>query len=86
MFGHRWRWVFDFTDAFDNNPTQYLDSDGDGYGNNQSANATQSDAFSAMELNGMILMVMDMETTNTALKVTISLMIQTDGRIVMKME
>ena len=32
------------TDAFDNNPTQYLDSDGDGYGNNQSANATQVDA------------------------------------------
>ena len=26
----------DFGDAFDNNPTQYLDSDGDGYGNNQS--------------------------------------------------
>ena len=26
----------DLIDAFDNNPTQYIDSDGDGYGNNQS--------------------------------------------------
>lgn len=35
----------DFGDAFYNNPTQYLDSDGDGYGNNQSTGATQADAF-----------------------------------------
>ena len=35
----------DLGDAFDNNPTQWFDLDGDGYGNNQSTNATQSDAF-----------------------------------------
>ena len=32
-------------DDFELNPTQHEDSDGDGYGNNQSAGATQSDAF-----------------------------------------
>ena len=40
----------------------------------------------AMELNGMTRTEMDTETINTAHKVTISLTIQTDGKIVMKME
>jgi hypothetical protein len=35
----------DLSDAFPSNPTQYLDTDGDGYGNNRSAGASQSDAF-----------------------------------------
>ena len=32
-------------DDFINNPTQYSDVDGDGYGDNQSVGATMSDAF-----------------------------------------
>jgi len=35
----------DLNDAFPSNPSQYIDTDGDGYGNNQSASANQSDAF-----------------------------------------
>ena len=35
----------DAGDQFPNNPSQFIDSDGDGYGNNQSAGSTQSDAF-----------------------------------------
>jgi len=34
-------------DLFSNNPTQWADRDGDGYGDNQDPNATMSDAFSA---------------------------------------
>jgi len=34
-------------DLFSNNPTQWADRDGDGYGDNQSASATMFDAFSA---------------------------------------
>ena len=34
-------------DLFSNNPTQWADRDGDGYGDNQEESATMSDAFSA---------------------------------------
>ena len=34
-------------DLFSNNPTQWADRDGDGYGDNQSETATMTDAFSA---------------------------------------
>jgi alpha-tubulin suppressor-like RCC1 family protein len=34
-------------DLFSNNPTQWADRDGDGYGDNQEENATMSDAFPA---------------------------------------
>jgi hypothetical protein len=35
----------DLSDVFPTNPSQHIDTDGDGYGNNQSTGATQSDAF-----------------------------------------
>ena len=35
----------DVGDQFPNNPTQFIDTDSDGYGNNQSVGAIQSDAF-----------------------------------------
>ena len=35
----------DLDDKFNNNPTQWADSDGDGFGDNQSIGATQSDDF-----------------------------------------
>ncbi|MGB2278365.1 MAG: hypothetical protein ACPH5Y_08275, partial [Candidatus Poseidoniaceae archaeon] len=35
----------DLSDVFPTNPSQHIDTDGDGYGNNQSTGATQSDTF-----------------------------------------
>ena len=50
-------------DAFVDNPTQWEDSDGDGYGDNQASGATQVDASLMIQMNGMIWMGMDGETT-----------------------
>ena len=49
-------------------PTQWLDGDGDGYGNNQSEEPNLTIYSLMMPLSGMILTEMDMETISTVQK------------------